>query len=265
MSQDDTKPDTAAAVAVDSENSVRTAIEIAVRLGVLLLLVAWCLQIVAPFIGILVWALVIAIGSTTPYEKLVSLFGERRGLAAAAVVLVGLLILIVPAVMLSETLVSGAQYFAEDVAKGRIAVPPPPPKVADWPIVGEQIFEGWQLASLNLEDALAASQHSGCSRGVRRPGAQRRAFVVSGRPGGGYAILFAFVSGPRPAGPPPHPRPSLRPDDGRLARGRRSRARIREAARCLFREAGFDGATLRAIAGRAGMGTSSIYRARLSI
>lgn len=52
----------------------------------------------------------------------------------------------------------------------------------------------------------------------------------------------------------------LRPDDGRLARGRRSRARIREAARALFRERGFDGATLRAIAERAGMGASSIYR-----
>jgi AcrR family transcriptional regulator len=52
----------------------------------------------------------------------------------------------------------------------------------------------------------------------------------------------------------------LRPDDGRLVRGRRSRERIRAAARELFREKGFDGATLRAIAGRAGMGASSIYR-----
>lgn len=55
-------------------------------------------------------------------------------------------------------------------------------------------------------------------------------------------------------------RAELRPDDGRLERGRRSRARIREAARALFREEGFDKATLRAIAARAGMGASSIYR-----
>ncbi len=63
----------------------------------------------------------------------------------------------------------------------------------------------------------------------------------------------------------PTPRPSaraetLRPDDGRLARGRRSRARILAAARALFRERGFDATTLRAIAARAGMGASSIYR-----
>jgi len=55
-------------------------------------------------------------------------------------------------------------------------------------------------------------------------------------------------------------RAPLRPDDGRLERGRRSRQRIRAAARELFREKGFDGATLRAIAARAGMGASSIYR-----
>lgn len=59
------------------------------------------------------------------------------------------------------------------------------------------------------------------------------------------------------SGPPPG---TLRPDDGRLLRGRRSRLRIRKAARELFRERGFDATTLRAIAARAGMGASSIYR-----
>jgi AcrR family transcriptional regulator len=53
---------------------------------------------------------------------------------------------------------------------------------------------------------------------------------------------------------------ALRPDDGRLVRGRKSRARIHAAARELFRERGFDATTLRAIAARAGMGASSIYR-----
>lgn len=51
-----------------------------------------------------------------------------------------------------------------------------------------------------------------------------------------------------------------RVDDGRLLRGRRTRARLREAARTLILEVGFDRATLRGIAERAGMGASSIYR-----
>ena len=61
--------------------------------------------------------------------------------------------------------------------------------------------------------------------------------------------------------PTPGPDPAGEPhEDGRRVRGRRSRERIRAAARDLFRERGFDGATLRAIAERAGMGASSIYR-----
>jgi AcrR family transcriptional regulator len=64
-----------------------------------------------------------------------------------------------------------------------------------------------------------------------------------------------------PAAPRAGPRSvQLRTDDGRLLRGKRSRERIRRAARQLFREKGFDAATLRAIAARAGMGASSVYR-----
>ncbi|NIR59864.1 MAG: TetR/AcrR family transcriptional regulator [Gammaproteobacteria bacterium] len=62
----------------------------------------------------------------------------------------------------------------------------------------------------------------------------------------------------------PNPSPAaarpLRPDDGRRLRGQKSRARILAAARELFAERGFDRTTLRAIAERAGMGASSIYR-----
>jgi AcrR family transcriptional regulator len=60
--------------------------------------------------------------------------------------------------------------------------------------------------------------------------------------------------------PSTHARPAKRPDDGRTLRGRRSRSKIHEAARALFREQGFDKTTLREIAARAGMGASSIYR-----
>ena len=66
--------------------------------------------------------------------------------------------------------------------------------------------------------------------------------------------------GKRHASSNPRSRVPLREDDGRLVRGRKSRARIREAALSLFSEKGFDGATLRAIAARAGLGASWISR-----
>ena len=66
-----------------------------------------------------------------------------------------------------------------------------------------------------------------------------------------FALMDSSSSGIKPG--------TLRPDDGRLVRGRRSRRRIQRAAGALFRERGFDATTLRAIAARAGMGASSIY------
>ncbi len=68
---------------------------------------------------------------------------------------------------------------------------------------------------------------------------------------------------PASAPPPDRSRFSRKPvrhDDGRLVKGRASRARIREAALSLFQQRGFDRATLREIGREAGMGASSIYR-----
>jgi AcrR family transcriptional regulator len=65
---------------------------------------------------------------------------------------------------------------------------------------------------------------------------------------------------PMDSPPSSHARPPKRHDDGRLVRGRKSRTKIHDAARALFREQGFDKTTLREIAARAGMGASSIYR-----
>jgi len=70
----------------------------------------------------------------------------------------------------------------------------------------------------------------------------------------------ASPSAPEPAENGPVRGAVRRRDDGRLERGRRTRARLREAARSLILEVGFDRATLRGIAERAGMGASSIYR-----
>lgn len=98
------------------------------------------------------------------------------------------------------------------------------------------------------------------------PASDGRAFVrsrtahsLAGGPLQIYAILFAQMKS-MSSRPPSDSRAAHHPGDGRLLRGARSRARIRAAARALFEERGFDAATLRAIAERAGMGASSIYR-----
>lgn len=139
----------------ETANAVRTSIEVSIRLGVIVLLVGWCLQIVAPFIGIVIWALIITIAVEAPYEKLRSLLGGRAGLASVVGVGLAFALLCVPAVMLTETLVSAAHHFAADIKSGSFDIPPPAASVAEWPLVGDRVFEAWKLASENLGDALS--------------------------------------------------------------------------------------------------------------
>ena len=138
----------------ESAPGLHTAIEISVRLGAIVLLVAACLMIVAPFMGIIVWALVIAIAADGPHKTLVRGLGGRRGWAAALLVVLALLVFIVPATQLSQTLISGAQGFSADLSDGNLQLPAPDPSVEDWPVVGPWVFAEWSVASDNIGEAL---------------------------------------------------------------------------------------------------------------
>jgi predicted PurR-regulated permease PerM len=134
--------------------TMRRATEIAIRLGVLAVVAAWCLRIIEPFVGIVLWGWIIAIAVAGPFEVMARGLGGRRALAATLLVILTLGVVVTPAVMLSETLISGAQHFATDVTQGSLEIPPPPDRVAHWPIVGEPLFELWSLASQNLQAAV---------------------------------------------------------------------------------------------------------------
>ena len=138
--------------------TIRNVIEVSIRLGAIALLVVGCLTIVAPFVSIVLWGLIIAIAADVPFEALVRAFGGRRGLTATFVVTITLLVLLVPVVRLSESLVVGAQSFAHDVSDGSVHVPPPDPSVADWPLIGPRVFDGWTAASQNLAEALEGAR-----------------------------------------------------------------------------------------------------------
>jgi len=130
------------------------ALEIAVRLGLLALLVAWCFQIVRPFLELVAWGLIIAVATYPVYRRLEAGLGERRGLAATLFTLILLAVLIGPTIMLAGTLVEGAHEFASELSPGTLSVPPPPKAIGGWPLVGAPLERLWNLASVNLQAAL---------------------------------------------------------------------------------------------------------------
>jgi predicted PurR-regulated permease PerM len=133
---------------------VRRAVEAAIRIGLVALLVAWCFQIVWPFIVPVVWAIIIAVAVYPGYRRLEVALGNRRTIAATLFTLLMLILLIGPTMMLAGTLAESAQGLAADLTDGTVSIPAPPESVGSWPIVGERLERFWRLASVNLAAAL---------------------------------------------------------------------------------------------------------------
>ena len=130
-------------------------IEIAIRLGVLALLLYLSLVLVRPFISIVIWSAVLAVALYPAFEWTSSRLHGRRRLAAALITIMTLLIVIGPATWLAAGLVDSLRMISERLNFSILAVPPPPKSVKDWPLIGDQIYQFWDLASTNFQAALA--------------------------------------------------------------------------------------------------------------
>ncbi|MEM9251120.1 MAG: AI-2E family transporter [Planctomycetota bacterium] len=132
------------------KSPVRTAVEIAVSLLLLALLVIECYLIVNPFISFIAWGAIIAVSLNTPFLKLEATVGGRKK-ALAIFTIVGLAIVIVPAVLFVETMVQSVGNIKGQLDSGEFNVPEPRESVQTWPVVGEKIYSNWVAASTNLE------------------------------------------------------------------------------------------------------------------
>jgi predicted PurR-regulated permease PerM len=126
--------------------------EIFIRLGALVLLVAWCFVIVQPFIGIIGWSIVMSVALFPTFDRLRTLMGGRTKSAAVLMTVAFLLVFIVPAVVLSETLVGGVRMVAAELQHGTLKIPMPSESVHTWPIIGERVADFWMQAATNLDD-----------------------------------------------------------------------------------------------------------------
>jgi len=124
-----------------------------IRLGVLFFLISWCLDILRPFILILIWAIVIAVGIHPLYKSLVKLFRGKKILGAVFLTLLMLSILIAPSILVAQTLFAEIGHIRDTYMAGQPLIPPPGPSTANWPMITQPIVEIWQLASDNLAGA----------------------------------------------------------------------------------------------------------------
>ena len=133
---------------------VSRALEASINIGLAALLAASCLLIVKPFVPLIAWGIIIAVASYPVFLKLQRVLGGRGGWAAALYTLILLAILIIPVVLLAQSLVEGVQTLTAHLKAGTLGVPAPPDRVAGWSIIGARLYNLWKAASDNLSDVV---------------------------------------------------------------------------------------------------------------
>jgi predicted PurR-regulated permease PerM len=111
-------------------------------------------MIIRPFFAIIVWGIVLAVALYPIFSTLANLLGGRRKLAAVIITIICLLVVLGPATWLALDLVDVLRAIYERLDAGSLTIPPPDARVRTWPLVGEDLFAFWQLASSNMKAAL---------------------------------------------------------------------------------------------------------------
>ena len=123
----------------EEKKYVALAVEASVRVATIGLLVYWCYRIVAPFLVPILWGTIIAVAVYPLQTKLESLFrrakvagGDGRHLPDAPRSRR-------PGLAPHRHHVSGIREVGSQIHDGTLKVPPAPPGVENWPVVGKKV------------------------------------------------------------------------------------------------------------------------------
>lgn len=145
---------------MDRDDAVTTGrlLDLFLRAGVIGLLAALCFVVFAPFLTLMVWAIVLAVVLYPAQEWLAARIGGRHGLASTLLVVAGVLLLVVPTALLLNSFGGTVHELVEGVQANTLQIPAPAPTVQDWPLVGKKIYGVWYKAHTDLPGLVQSLQ-----------------------------------------------------------------------------------------------------------
>lgn len=164
-----------------------SVLEALIKAGVILLLVLFCYQVLAPFMALMLWALVLTITLYPAHQRLTPMVGNRSGLAATLIVLFGVLLLVVPSGFLLSSVADTVTPLIAKMQNHTLQIPAPQEQVASWPVIGPKLFALWQQAASDLPGLLG-------SVGPELAAFAKKLMSFAASLGGGmFMFLFAFL------------------------------------------------------------------------
>ena len=128
----------------------RKVIDLFIRIGLIGFLVIRCYQIFKPFIGMMLWSVILAVAMYPLHVLIAGKMGGKNSRAATALVLVIVLSVFIPTALLVFSFADSTTDLVKQVQSGTMQVPAPSESVAAWPLVGGKLYGLWSAAHNNL-------------------------------------------------------------------------------------------------------------------
>lgn len=126
-----------------------SVVEVVLPLFLLALLIALCVQLLVPFVGLLLWTIILAICFYPVHRKLLARGMKPRWSATLIGTFLTALILI-PTAIAAISAASSAPKFVAGLQSGEQHLRPPPEQLHSIPIAGDKIYAAWAQASTDM-------------------------------------------------------------------------------------------------------------------
>ena len=107
------------------EQFIQNSIGSVLRIGVLLIIAYYSLQILSPFINLALWSIILAVALYPAHAKLSAALGDRQKLSATIIVAVFLFIIVFPVTVMTDSTVASAKNLSSHLRSGELSIPPP--------------------------------------------------------------------------------------------------------------------------------------------
>jgi predicted PurR-regulated permease PerM len=125
-------------------------LDVLIRAGLILTLALLCYRIFAPFMVLIVWALILAVALYPLHQGVARRIGGRQGLAATSITVLAVALIVVPSAVLLSSLGDSVRQLITDVQQNTLQIPPPRPVVAKLPLIGNEVYAAWEKAHDDL-------------------------------------------------------------------------------------------------------------------
>lgn len=122
-----------------------------IRVLFLLLIIAWCLLIIYPFVSIMLWGLIFALALAPLHKSITKFFRGKAKPASFVIVLISFVIILVPSYFFLDSTIKEVKEFSASFKGGTLTIPPPSESVKSWPIIGDGFYKVWLAGSTDIK------------------------------------------------------------------------------------------------------------------